>query len=379
MAGERLERKLAAILAADVAGYSRLMGEDEEATLTALRAHRHELLDPQIAEHRGRIANTAGDSLLVEFASVVDAVRCAVAIQQGMARRNAELPEPRRLVFRMGINLGDVMVQGQDLLGDGVNVAARLEQISQPGSVYISRMVHDQVQGKLPLTFEALGPQQVKNIAQPVETWRMRWEGEAADPLQPSPKPAGTVRLSIAVLPFQNMSGNPDQEYYADGLTEDLITDLSRIQGAQMIARNSAFSYKGCAVDVRQVARELNVRYLLEGSVRRQDRQVRVNVQLVDGESGAHIWADRFDRKLEDVFSLQDEVTGRLANTLRMSLLDVESRRSREGKPGNLDAQDYAFRAFSELYNRGMSPESFGAALEWVNKALALDPNNADA
>ncbi len=291
---ERVERRLAAILAADVAGYSRLMGEDEEGTHAALRALRRELSDPKIAEHRGRIVKTTGDGLLVEFASVVDAVRCAVELQREMALRNDGVPKERAIEFRVGINLGDIIIDEHDIYGDGVNVAARLEALAEPGGICVSRVVRDQVRDKVDFGFEDLGEQQVKNIARPVRVYRIPIaENAAGKPPLPLPE-----KPSLAVLPFQNMSGDPEQEYFADGIVEEITTAISRLPWLFVIARNSSFTYKGRAVDVKQVARELGVRYVLEGSVRKAQNRVRITGQLIDTTSGAHIWADRFDGAL---------------------------------------------------------------------------------
>ena len=304
-------RRLAAILAADVAGYSRLMGADEEGTLAALKAIRRELGDPKVKEHRGRIVKTTGDGLLIEFASVVDAVRCAVEVQRGMAERNAEVPEARRIEFRIGINLGDIIRDGRDIFGDGVNIAARLEALSEPGGICVSGIVHDQVRDKLDVAFEDMGERQVKNISRPVHVWRRRLGAKPVIPAStPLPLPD---KPSIAVLPFANMSGDPEQEYFADGMVEEIITALSRIRWLFVIARNSSFTYKGQAVDVKQVGRELGVRYVLEGSVRKAGNRVRITGQLIDAITGAHLWADRFDGLLEDVFDLQDKVASSVA------------------------------------------------------------------
>lgn len=291
---ERSNRRLAAIVAADVAGYSRLVGLDEEGTLQSLHAHREELLDPLIAEHGGRIANTAGDSLLLEFPSAVDAVRCAVAVQAGMAGRNADVEETRRVEFRIGINVGDVIAQGDDLLGDGVNVAARLEGLADPGGICISRTARDQVRDRMEIALHDMGEVEVKNIARPVRVFRVvAGEKETAAPTAgpAAPTPPLPDKPSIAVLPFENMSGDPDQEYFADGMTEDLITDISKLSGLLVIGRNSSFVYKGKSVVLRQVGRELGVRYVLEGSVRKAGNRVRINAQLIDAESGHHVWA----------------------------------------------------------------------------------------
>src|SRR5215472_6275719 len=317
----RQSRRLAAILAADVAGYSRLMGADEEGTLERLKALRRELLDPKIAEHHGRIVKTTGDGLLVEFSSVVDAVRCGVEMQQAMPERNTNVAAESRIELRIGINLGDVIVEEGDIYGDGVNIAARLEALAEPGGICVSRVVHDQVRDKLDVGFEDLGEQQVKNIARPVHVWRLRLGAKpaSATPLALPDKP------SIAVLPFANMSGDPEQEYFADGMVEEIITALSRIRWLFVIARNSSFTYKGQAIDVKQVGRELGVRYVLEGSVRKSGNRVRITAQLIDTQSGAHLWADRFDGSLEDIFELQDKIALSVAGVIEPALQTAET------------------------------------------------------
>ena len=294
-------RRLAAILAADVAGYSRLMGADKEGTLARLKTLRRELYDPKIKEHRGRVVKTTGDGLLLEFASVVDAVRCAVEVQQTMAERDANVPEAQRIEFRMGINLGDIIRDGRDIYGDGVNIAARLEALADPGGICISALVHDQVRDKLDVAFEDMGEQQVKNIARPIRVYRILLGEAAAMPERP-PLPL-LEEPSLAVPPFQNLSGDPEQDYFTDGMVDDIITGLSRIKWLFVIARNTTFTYKGRTVDVKQVGRELGVRYVLEGSVRKAADRVRVVGQLIDAESGAHVWAERYDRKADDIFA----------------------------------------------------------------------------
>jgi TolB-like protein/class 3 adenylate cyclase len=328
----RQTRRLAAILAADVAGYSRLMGADEEGTLERLKALRRELLDPKIAEHHGRIVKTTGDGVLVEFASVVDAVRCAVAVQQAMPDRDIGLAAESRIELRIGINLGDVIVEGDDLYGDGVNIAARIEALADAGGVLVSNTVHDHVRDRLPFVFEDLGEQQVKNIARPVRVYRVRDLGAGANspsaPALPLPD-----KPSIAVLPFANMSGDPEQEYFADAMVEEIITALSRIRWLFVIARNSSFTYKGQNVDVKQVGRELGVRYVIEGSVRKAAGRVRITVQLIDATAGAHLWADRFDGSLEDVFDLQDQVAVSVAGVIEPALQAAETARSAARRP----------------------------------------------
>src|SRR5216683_325474 len=312
LATERVERKLAAILAADVAGYSRLMGSDEEGTLARLKAHRRELIDPKIAEHRGRIVKTTGDGLLVEFASPVEAVRCAGEIQKAMREREGSLPADQRIEIRIGINLGDVIIDEDDVYGDGVNIAARLEALADPGGVVISSTVFEQVRDRVPDSFEDLGDQQVKNIARPVRVYRLAQRSTPVSPTAMSPLPLPD-KPSIAVLPFANMIGDPAQEYFVDGMVEAIITALSRIRWLFVIARNSTFIYKGQAVDVKQVGRELGVRYILEGAVRKGANRVRITAQLIDARSDAHLWADRFDGSLEGVFELQDQVATSVA------------------------------------------------------------------
>ncbi len=312
-----MERRLAAILAADIAGYSRLMGRDEEGTLAALRAIRRELSDPKIAEHRGRIVKTTGDGLLVEFSSVVDAVRCAVEVQRGTAERNAGVPPDRRIEFRVGIHQGDIIVEDGDIFGDGVNIAARLEGLADPGGICVSRVVRDEVRDKLDVSFEDLGEQQVKNIARPVHVSAARLGAEPAKPSTAPPKPLPLPdKPSLAVLPFQNMSGDPEQEYFADGMVEEITTAISRLPWLFVIARNSSFAYKGKSPDIRQVCRELGVRYVLEGSVRKAGNRVRITGQLIDATSGAHIWADRIDGSLDDIFELQDQVAASVAGAI---------------------------------------------------------------
>src|SRR5215472_14549710 len=315
---ERVERRLAAIMAADVVGYSRLMGEDEEGTLAALKGIRRELAEPKIAENRGRIVKTTGDGLLAEFSSVVDAVRCAVEVQREMALRNTAVPQARRIKYRLGINLGDVIIDEHDIYGDGVNVAARLEALAEPGRICISRVVRDQVRDKVDFGFEDLGEQQVKNIARPVRVYRVR---DRAFPIaQPSSLSTGPLPLpdkpSLAVLPFQNMTGDPEQEYFVDGMVEEITTAIARLPWFFVIARNSAFTYKGKPVAVKRVARELGVRYVLEGSVRKAGNRVRITGQLIDTATGAHIWADRFDGALDNIFELQDWVASSVAGAI---------------------------------------------------------------
>ena len=370
-------RRLAAILAADVAGYSRLMGVDEEGTLERLKALRRELLDPKIAVHNGRIVKTTGDGMLVEFASVVDAVRCAVSVQQAMPERNTGIAADSRIELRIGINLGDVIVEGEDLYGDGVNIAARIEALADPGGVFVSNTVHDHVRDRLPFIFEDLGEQQVKNIARPVRVYRVR-DVRAAEstPAHSPPALALPDKPSIAVLPFQNMSGDPEQEYFADGMVEEIITALSRIRWLFVIARNSSFTYKGQAIDVKQVGRELGVRYVLEGSVRKAGSRVRITGQLIDAATSAHLWADRFDGLLQDVFDMQDQVASSVAGVIEPALQAAETARSAGRSTTDLTAYDLYLRGYAMVMSRsGQTPE----ALRLMEQAIARDPGYGPA
>jgi len=373
-------RRLAAILAADVAGYSRLMGADEEGTHERLMAHFRELVDPKIAEHHGRIVKKTGDGFLTEFASVVDAVRCAVEVQRGMVDRNREKPEDERITFRMGINLGDVIVEDKDIYGDGVNIAARLEALAEPGGICISRVVREQIQDRLPYPFESKGDQNVKNIRRPLRVYALRPEAAAGRPgsssalTTPIRHSAKVPRLSIVVLPFANLSNDPEQQYLADGITEDLTTDLSRIAGMVVISRTTAFTYRDKPIEVRQIGRELNVRYVLEGSIRCSGDRIRCNAQLIDAETDAHIWAERFDLLAQDLLWLQDEVTGRIAIALDLELVKLEAARPSE----NPDAFEYILRARA-AYNRDSTRECFAEAISLCESALALDPGSIQA
>ena len=375
MAEARVERRLAAILAAEVAGYSRLMGADEEGTLAALKAHRREIVDPKIAEYRGRIVKTTGDGALVEFGSAVDAVRCALEIQQRMAERNSTVTDDRRIEFRIGINIGDVIIDEGDVFGDGVNIAARLEALANPGSICIVDSAYRQIEGKVPVNVADLGEQQLKNIARPVRVYELRM-GEAAVPraaLTPPDKP------SIAVLPFTNMSGEPDQEYFSDGITEDIITDLSKIAGLLVIARNSSFAYKGKSLDMRTVGRELGVRSILEGSIRRVGNRVRITAQLIDGANGTHLWADRYDRDLTDIFAVQDEVTHRIVDALKVKLTSVEEARIADVPTKSLEAHDLFLRGRELILGRKWTREIFDQLVALMTRAIELDPNYAEA
>jgi adenylate cyclase len=418
-----VERKLAAIFAADVAEYSRLMGLDEVGTLRTLQAYRA-ILDRLITAYRGRIFNTAGDSVVADFASAVDAVECAVAVQDALARENENRPNGEEMWFRIGVHLGDVIVEGSNLFGDGVNIAARLQSMAEPGGICLSGVVRDQIGTRLPVALTTLGMQRVKNIAEPMRVfrvggtperesppaasgfrrralgigllapillvlialagaaWWLLWPGPGAEPRPPlaepttgaATQPASAPRLSIVVLPFANLSNDPQQEYFADGITEDLTTDIARIQGSLVIARNTAFTYKGKAVDAKQIGRELGVRYVLEGSVQRAGNQVRINAQLVDAETGAHLWAERFDRNIGDLFALQNEITARIARALQSQLAIAEARRPTD----NPDALDYMLRGRAVL-TRPISRENNDEAVTLFETALALDPHAVDA
>ncbi len=373
-----MKRRLAAILAVDVVGYSRLMSGDEVGTLAALKAHRAELIDPAVAGFGGRIVKLMGDGALVEFPSVVDAVECAVAIQNGIAERNAEVPEEHRIVFRIGINLGDIIIEGDDIYGDGVNVAARLEGLAEPGGICISGKVHEEVRNKLPTVFEDMGEQQVKNISQPIRVYRVASDALAVQTVRsPSTVLPLPDKPSIAVLPFVNMSGDPEQEYFSDGITEDLITTLSRILGLFVIARTSSFVYKGKAIDVKQVSRDLGVRYVLEGSVRTTRNRVRVTAQLIDAHTGLHLWANRYDRDLTDVFAVQDEITTNVVKALQVALVEGEQARVWHRSTDSVEAWSCLTRAVRHAAN--ITREENQIARKLVEEALQLDPNYAVA
>jgi adenylate cyclase len=375
---ERVERRLAAILAADVAGYSRLMGADEEGTLARLKAHRRELIDPKISEHRGRIVKTTGDGMLVEFGSVVDALRCATEVQAAMTERNVVLPADGRIEFRVGIRQGDIVVEGEDIFGDAVNVAARLESLAQPGGICVSARVRGDAAGKLDLTFEDMGEQELKNISRPVRVYRAHADWVAARPMEATqPSLALPDKPSIAVLPFTNMSGDPEQEYFADGMVEEIITALSRIRWLFVIARNSSFTYKSQAVDVKQVGRDLGVRYVLEGSVRKAGGRVRITAQLIDAQSGSHLWADRFDGSLEDVFELQDQVAASVAGVIEPTLQAAEIRRSSERPTSDLTAYDLYLRALPHVTARERNRLAY--AFDLLGRAIERDPHYGPA
>jgi TolB-like protein/class 3 adenylate cyclase len=376
--GEGMEstasRKLAAILAADIVGYSRLMGEDEAGTAKAVRDLR-KAAAPIVAMHGGRVFKTMGDGIFIEFTSVVSAVECALAIQRMTAERNAGAPVERRLVYRVGVNLGDVIVEGDDLVGDGVNIASRLEGVAEPGGVCISGSAYEHVRGRIEAEFSDLGEKALKNIARSVRVYAVTGRAVGQDPAVTIGS-AGPPRLSIVVLPFASIGDSAEQGYFVDGVTESLTTDLSRMSGAFVIARNTAFAYKGKAADARQIGRELGVRYVLEGSVQRSGERMRVNVQLIEAETGTHLWAQRFDKPVADLFVMQDEIVARIANELKAEIVSVEARRAE--RTANPDSLDYWLRGFDQI-NKGVNPESLANARECFSRALEFDPNNVDA
>jgi len=370
-----MERKLSAILAADAAGYSRLMEVDEEGTLSKLTSYRRDVLEPAIARHRGRIVKATGDGLLVEFSSAVDAVRCSVAIQTEMAGRNVGEAEHRQILFRIGINVGDIVEQEGDIFGDGVNIAARLEGIADPGGICVSARVQEDVAGKIDLLFDDMGEQSLKNIARPVRAFRLQLDRPA--------RHGGETRLaspgkpSIAVLPFQNLSGQPDQDYFGDGISEDIITALSKLRGFFVIARNSTFAYKGKNPDIRQVARELGVRYVLEGSVRKAGERLRVTGQLIDAASGNHLWAERYDRPASEIFAVQDEITASVVAAIEPQLYAAEEMRLQRKPPESLDAWGCVVRAMPHIWTWAIQDEDSG--INFLKRAIELDPTYARA
>ncbi|MEH2558537.1 TolB-like protein/class 3 adenylate cyclase [Bradyrhizobium algeriense] len=383
MSSEHVERRLAAILAADVAGSCRLIGIDEEGTLAQLKALRKTLFDPKIAEHHGRIVKNTGDGALVEFASVVDAVRCADEIQRSMAEQNTDVPQDMRIEFRIGIHVGDIIIADDDIFGDGVNIAVRLEGIAEPGGVSISDDAHRQIRGKIGIDYDDMGPQVLKNIAEPMRVWRVRI-GPNFSPAMLTKPPIETAlplalpdKPSIAVLPFTNMSGDPEQDYFADGMVDDIITALSHFKALFVIARNSSFTYKGRAVDVKQVGRELGVRYVLEGSVRKAANRVRITGQLVDTATGAHLWADRFDGGLDDIFDLQDKVTASVVGAIAPKLEQAEIERAKRKPTESLDAYDYYLRGIASVHL--WTKEANAEALRLFYRASELDPDFATA
>jgi TolB-like protein/class 3 adenylate cyclase len=372
-------RKLAAILVSDVVGYSRLTGADEDRILARLRTLRSDLIDPTIAVHHGRVVKRTGDGAIVEFRSVVDAVNCAIEIQRAMVERNAGVAPDKRIEFRIGVHLGDVVEESDgDLMGDGVNIAARLEGVANPGAICLSEDAYRQVKGRLDVAVTDLGPTQLKNIAEPIRAYSLEvGKPMEAKPLPvPAPEKSAPPRLSMVVLPFANIGGDPEQEHFVDGVTESLTTDLSRIRGAVVIARNTAFTYKGKPFDVKTIGRELNVRYVLEGSVQRSGNRMRVNVQFIDAETGSHLWAERFDKPLADLFDTQDEIVARLANALNTQLVAAEALRAEQTPTP--DSMDLYFQGLAWL-NKGPAPVNVGQARSFFDRALGADPGNVDA
>jgi TolB-like protein/class 3 adenylate cyclase len=372
-------RKIAAILVSDVVGYSRLAGADEERILARLRALRSDLIDPTISVHHGRIVKRAGDGSVIEFRSIVDAVRCALEVQHAMIERNAGVAVDKRIEFRIGIHLGDIVEESDgDLMGDGVNIAARLEGVCEPGGVCLSEQAYWQVKGRLDLAAIDLGPTQLKNIAEPIRVYSLDVGAPAhgRSTTTPAPEKSAPPRLSIVVLPFANIGGDPEQEHFVDGVTESLTTDLSRLRGSFVIGRNTAFTYKGKPADLKQIGRELNVRYVLEGSVQRAGNRMRVNVQLIDAETGNHLWAERFDKPLADLFDMQDEIVARLAGALNAQLVAAEARRAEQTPTP--DSMDLYFQGLAWL-NKGYTPSNVAQALGFFDRALTADPDNVDA
>lgn len=380
MAEPRFNRKLSAVLAADVVGYSRLMGADEVGTLAALKRHRENVFDPAIVAHNGRIVKLIGDGTLAEFGSVLDAVNCALAVQRtGMAISNEEAPS---IVLRIGINLGDVIVDSDDIYGDGVNIAARLEALAEPGGICVSSVVHESITKRIDVCFRDGGEINVKNIERPIHIWTWHpGDAAATGKAFPAPKPASQVKKSsIAVLPFTNMSDDPEQEYFSDGISEDIITDLSKVSGLTVISRNSSFAYKGRAVDVRAVGRDLGVGVVLEGSVRRAGTRLRITAQLIDAATGGHLWAERFDRNMSDVFEVQDDVTGRIVEALKLTMSPSEKARITGGGTSNIDAYDYFLRGRDLIaIGKTQTREVFEQARDFLLRAIELDGNYAQA
>ena len=371
-----------AVLAADVAGYSRLMGADEERTLARLKAVRKTVVDPTITAHRGRIVKTTGDGMLVEFASAVDAARCAAEVQRGMAEQNADVPHDTQIELRIGIHVGDIIIDDNDIFGDGVNIAARLEGIAEPGSVCVSDDAQRQIRGKIDIAFDEMGSQTLKNIAEPMRAWRMRLDG-SVPPIAPAKLPSEANqplalpdKPSIAVLPFQNMSGDPEQEHFCDGLVEDIITTLSKLARLRVIARNSTFVYKGRSVDIREAAKQLGVRYVLEGSVRKSGNRVRITAQLIDAADGTHLWAERYDRAMDDIFAIQDEITLTLATEMQVKLTEGEQARLNYTTTNNVEAWTYWVQGMSH-FRKAVTKEDNSQARHYWEKALALDPASA--
>jgi adenylate cyclase len=380
MAEERFNRKLAAILAADVVGYSRLMASDEEGTLAALKRHRQMLFEPAVATHHGRIVKLIGDGTIVEFASVVDAVNCALSVQRSTQSLQDETLRQPRIVLRIGINLGDVIIEGDDIYGDGVNVAARLEPLAEPGGICISSVVNESIGNRIDVRFEDGGDINVKNIDRPIRIWR--WHPDAVATATNGRRPntaSAQTQAAIAILPFSNMSGDPDQEYFSDGISEDIITDLSKIANLLVIARNSSFAYKGRSVDVRTIGRELGVQSVLEGSIRRAGKRVRITAQLIDAVSGGHLWGERYDRDLTDIFEVQDDVTRRIVEALKVTLSPGERDRLADSKPSNLAAYDCLLRGRELMLGNERSRKTFEKATTYFKKALEHDPSYSQA
>jgi adenylate cyclase len=378
MAEERINRKLAAILAADVVGYSRLMAADEAGTLAALKQHRQTVFEPAVAAHQGRIVKLIGDGTIVEFASVVDAVNCALSVQRSGERRDESQP---KIILRIGINLGDVIIEGDDIYGDGVNIAARLEPVAEPGGICISSIVNESIGNRIDVRFQDSGQINVKNIDRPIRIWR--WHPDTVNATVTNGRQSNTVNhqphTAIAILPFTNMSGDSEQEYFSDGISEDIITDLSKIADLTVIARNSSFTYKGRSVDVRTIGRELGVQSVLEGSIRRSGNRVRITAQLIDATSGGHLWADRYDRDLTDIFEVQDDVTRRIVEALKVTLSPGEKERLAETKTSNLAAYDYLLRGREFMLGKEKSRETFEQAITYFKRALEHDPNYSQA
>jgi adenylate cyclase len=373
LSDERVDRRLAAVLAADIAGYSRLMGRNEERTLAQLKVFRKTLVDPGIASHHGRIVKTTGDGMLVEFSSAVDAARCAVEVQRAMAERNVDVPPELRIEFRIGIHVGDIMIDDDDIFGDGVNIAARLEGIAKPGGVCISDDTHRQIRGKVDIAFDDIGEQALKNIAEPMRAWHMRPNAAPSTPDAPKPRELALPdKPSIVVLPFDNMSAEPEQEFLADGIVEAITATLSCIRSFFVIARSSAFTYKGRATDARAIGKELGVAYLLEGSVQKVGNRLRITVQLIETEGGAHVWSSRYDGTVDEFFDLQDRITQQIAGALQPSIRSAEIERSRRRRPQDLGSYDYTMRAMPHVWV--LEKEESAKALELLEKALAIDP-----
>jgi adenylate cyclase len=375
MAEERVNRKLAAILAADVVGYSRLMGVDEEGTLAALKQHRQVVFDPAVAAHNGRVVKLIGDGTIVQFGSVVDAVHCALAVQRSNGLIPDEALHQPKIILRIGINLGDVIIEGDDIYGDGVNIAARLEPLAEPGGICVSSIVNESVGNRIDVGFQDAGEITVKNIDRPIRVWK--WHPRTTPELaKPAEKPLpNVVTASIAILPFTNMSGDPEQEYFSDGISEDIITDLSKIAGLTVIARNSSFTYKGRSVDIRTVGRELGVQSVLEGSIRRAGNRVRITAQLIDAGNGAHLWADRYDRDLTDIFAVQDDVTQRIVEALKITLSPAEKERLSDSETSNVAAYDCVLRGREFMLGKEKNLGTFQQAIKYFKEALEHDPN----